>query len=183
MFSIYIITNTTTGKVYVGKAANPHKRWLTHQARLRRGAHPCAALQAEWLRLGSQHFEMQVIEACTDPAAEKQWINAFPDTYNYMLRDDQPKTAHTLAGVRRYSSNAAREAFRTAMNRPEVKKKQREARLAAAARPETFAKMSKAKSKPCTIDGITVYPSRNALVAVLGHGKHGSRHPGFRYLT
>ena len=39
-----------------------------------------------------------------------------------------------------------------------------------------------AKSKPCTIDGIKIYESRKALIIDLGNGKHGLRHPNFRYL-
>ena len=43
-------------------------------------------------------------------------------------------------------------------------------------------RLSKAKCKPCTIDGITIYPSKMALDGVLGQGKHGSKHPNFRYV-
>lgn len=39
------------------------------------------------------------------------------------------------------------------------------------------------RSKTCTVDGITIYPSRNALTAALGNGKGGRRHPNFRYIT
>ena len=45
------------------------------------------------------------------------------------------------------------------------------------------ANMSISHNKPCTIDGIMIYPSRKALVAVLGQGKAGSGHPDFRYLS
>lgn len=37
-------------------------------------------------------------------------------------------------------------------------------------------------SSKCTIDGIVVYPSKRALTDALGHGKHGFRHPNFRYV-
>ena len=37
-------------------------------------------------------------------------------------------------------------------------------------------------SKPCTIDGESVFKSRNALVATHGTGKDGARHPNFRYV-
>lgn len=37
--------------------------------------------------------------------------------------------------------------------------------------------------KPCTVDGITIYPSRQALIAALGHGKNGARSPNFRYIN
>jgi len=37
-------------------------------------------------------------------------------------------------------------------------------------------------SKPCTVDGLVIYPSYTKLVEALGRGKAGSRHPDFRYV-
>ena len=42
---------------------------------------------------------------------------------------------------------------------------------------------SKMLSKPCTVDGITIYPSRDALKKALGHNKNGDCHPNFRYIN
>jgi acetolactate synthase regulatory subunit len=40
------------------------------------------------------------------------------------------------------------------------------------------------KSRPCTVDGITIYPSRLELIKALGQGKNGgSRSPTFRYIN
>lgn len=41
--------------------------------------------------------------------------------------------------------------------------------------------MRKQMSRPCTVDGITVFPSKKALAKALGFGKAGTRHPNFRY--
>ena len=38
------------------------------------------------------------------------------------------------------------------------------------------------QQKPCTMDGITIYPSRKLLIEALGCGKHGFNCPTFRYL-
>jgi hypothetical protein len=40
-----------------------------------------------------------------------------------------------------------------------------------------------ARSRPCTIDGATIYPSLRALIDVLGSGHEGSKHPNFRYIN
>lgn len=48
---------------------------------------------------------------------------------------------------------------------------------------DTKNKISTTLSKPCTIDGLVIYPSQKALVAALGQGKSGSGHPDFRYLS
>jgi hypothetical protein len=47
---------------------------------------------------------------------------------------------------------------------------------------ETRRRNSAASSKPCTLDGIKIYPSVGALVAELGSGKTGSRSPNLRFL-
>jgi len=71
---------------------------------------------------------------------------------------------------------------KVAQNRPEVRAK----KSASMNQPETRAKKSASmkdkNSKQCTIDGITIYPSRDALVDELGQGKSGSRHPNFKYI-
>jgi hypothetical protein len=36
-------------------------------------------------------------------------------------------------------------------------------------------------SRPCTVDGITIYPSIGALANALGHGKEGANHPNLRF--
>lgn len=42
----------------------------------------------------------------------------------------------------------------------------------------------RAHSKPCTVDGVTIYPSLTALVKKLGWTKHGGAHsPSFRYVN
>lgn len=42
---------------------------------------------------------------------------------------------------------------------------------------------AKCTSKPCTVDGITVFPSVRALRAALGNGKNGGQSPNFRYVS
>jgi hypothetical protein len=44
-------------------------------------------------------------------------------------------------------------------------------------------KVSKKLKKPCTLDGITFYESRNAMATVLGCGKASFKHPNFRYVS
>jgi len=38
------------------------------------------------------------------------------------------------------------------------------------------------KPQPCTIDGVTIYPSRKSLIDALGQGCLGVKHPDFRYI-
>jgi hypothetical protein len=43
-------------------------------------------------------------------------------------------------------------------------------------------RIAQSRQKPCTVDGITIYPGQRALIKALGGGKAGSRHPNFRYV-
>ena len=71
--------------------------------------------------------------------------------------------------VRKENKDKRLAALKIAMSRPEVKAKMAR-------------KMARSIAKPCTVDGITIYPSRTALIAELGEGKSGTRNPNFRYV-
>ena len=47
---------------------------------------------------------------------------------------------------------------------------------------ETRQKMSVKRGKPCTVDGITIFPSQRALKVALGKGVKGVKSPNFRYV-
>jgi len=49
--------------------------------------------------------------------------------------------------------------------------------------PAYLAEHTKARSKECTVDGITIFPSQKALAKALGHGLAGTRSPTFKYLS
>lgn len=92
------------------------------------------------------------------------------------------REAISRANKMRYADPANRqktaEATRKALNRPEVRARH----LAVCSSYEFRTKISSAQSKPCTVDGFTIYPSRKALISALGQGFAGKMHPNFRYL-
>lgn len=47
---------------------------------------------------------------------------------------------------------------------------------------ESLEKMRLAKSKPCTVDGINIFPSKKMLGQTLGWGKTGTNSPNFKYV-
>lgn len=73
---------------------------------------------------------------------------------------------------------------------PETVEKMRQAltgkknpKLSAAKRGVKQPRVSLAMSKPCTLDGITIYPSRRAMIAAIGQSKTtGACSPNFRYV-
>lgn len=92
MYSIYIVTNTTTGKVYVGRTNTGSDRRRHHFGALTKGSHRCRQMQADFDNLGPKHFEYTLIEDDIEDAeaakvAERAWVNAFPEVYNTYLRD------------------------------------------------------------------------------------------------
>jgi hypothetical protein len=82
---------------------------------------------------------------------------------------------------RTFSRPEVREKKIAAHNRPEARARNSAAQKLAQSQPHLLA-MRKARSKPCTIDGISIYPSLIALIAERGQGKRGMRHPDFRYV-
>lgn len=88
---------------------------------------------------------------------------------------------------------------RISQNRPEMKMKKSVGQKLAMNKPGMRERLCKAqkelgqqshirlqrslqKMKPCTVDGVTIYPSKMALIAALGCGKLGSRSPTFQFV-
>lgn len=76
---VYVISNTQTGKVYVGSAVNVVKRFYGHREGLRKGVHANQLLQRAWIKYGEGAFTFQVVErtAARDLIAREQvWLDA-----------------------------------------------------------------------------------------------------------
>jgi group I intron endonuclease len=58
---VYLITNTTNGKVYVGQARNINTRWNHHRHLLDKGTHNNPYLQRAWNKLGAGAFQFTVV--------------------------------------------------------------------------------------------------------------------------
>lgn len=61
---IYKITNTVTGKFYIGSAVNIKKRWAEHRSRLGANKHGNRHLQNSWNKHGEDSFTFEVLEYC-----------------------------------------------------------------------------------------------------------------------
>lgn len=59
---IYFITNTETGKYYIGSTTNPTSREKRHWRDLRKGAHHCVPLQRSHFIHGQDKFTFNIIE-------------------------------------------------------------------------------------------------------------------------
>lgn len=164
---IYLITNTTNNKQYVGQSQDVKRRIRAHKNKLRVGTHPNAHLQSAWNRYGEESFSFSVIEYCpVSDLSDREmfWIeqlNTFsPNGYNmtlggegnrgYVLSDDTKQKLSERAKQRtswywegKVLSDAHKEKLReAAQNRSaEHKRKIGEASRRAMADPEIKRKM------------------------------------------
>jgi group I intron endonuclease len=62
MHSIYIITNTVTGKSYIGQTVDPKKRWSQHRTYAKNN--PTQGIHIAMNADGLENFTFEVIETC-----------------------------------------------------------------------------------------------------------------------
>lgn len=116
---IYLIRNTTNGKVYVGSSVRIKSRWNHHRSGLNRGLHGNLHLQASWDKYGADSFEWSVLELCPRGSIverEQHWIDthdAHASGYNQRPIANSPK------GTSWDDERKLR--HRQAMSRPEVR--------------------------------------------------------------
>lgn len=76
---IYRITCTSTGKIYIGSAANLLIRHRVHSSDLQRNVHHNPKLQRAWNKYGSESFVFEILELVLVPelltAREQYWMD------------------------------------------------------------------------------------------------------------
>lgn len=100
---VYVIENTSNGKVYVGSAAVClRKRLWTHRRKLRFGQHHNQHLQNAWDKYGESCFTFRVVENC-DPdlcvPREQVWIDDYK-SYDREFGYNNSPTAGSPLGVK-----------------------------------------------------------------------------------
>lgn len=76
---VYVITNASNGKTYVGSATSIRGRLIYHRSHLRRGKHDNGILQAAWNKYGEPEFVFKVLELCEISQClvrEQYWIDS-----------------------------------------------------------------------------------------------------------
>ena len=124
---IYKITNTVTGKFYIGSAVNIKRRWAEHRSQLGANKHGNRHLQNSWNKHGEDSFTFEVLECCEKERLierEQFYIDNEKPAYNI-----SPTAGNTL-GVKRTD---------------ETKRKISEAKKGKVRSDETKRKMSEAK--------------------------------------
>lgn len=140
-YSIYLITNTLDGKVYVGYTSDPVKRWLRHQQIASRPTERKQRLHIAMTKHGIEAFTFNVVEEGIMTLShalerERHWIErrcSYVDHdkgYNmtpggeggptFLGRNHSPKTRARMSSIQRNRSPEWRENFKRAQqNRSE----------------------------------------------------------------
>ena len=119
---IYAITNTITGRCYIGSTCYKTDRWSKHRNDLRKGVHGNPHLQASWTKHGENSFTFEILEVvdCEKNriAREQFWIDRTPVKFNIR------KIAESNSGFKWTPEQRARAVGRT--HSEEVKEKCRQ---------------------------------------------------------
>lgn len=143
---IYIITNSVSGRRYVGSGVNLRKRWNGHRWSLNRGKHHNPRLQSAWTKHGESAFTIDVLEVVEDAShlltREQYWLDhydaaACPGFYNFCaVAGSQLGRVRSKATCLRLSA-----AHRGRTHSPESRAKMRQAKLGRKLSPEHVEKV------------------------------------------
>ena len=82
---IYKITNTVTGKFYIGSSKDVKRRWAVHKCKSKWKECPNNPMYQDMQKYGIDKFEMQILEVVEPEElkeAEQQFIETLKPTYN-----------------------------------------------------------------------------------------------------
>lgn len=90
---IYIITNNTNGKRYIGQTINFTERFRCHIQKLRTNKHPNSYLQNSWNKYGESSFKFDILLRCPDSELSEMEIVLIKEnrtldrSFGYNLRE------------------------------------------------------------------------------------------------
>ena len=81
---IYKITNTKTGKFYVGSSKNIKSRWAYHKAKFKSTEETSNKLYLDFKKYGLENFKFEILEKCSSNIKEKEqeYIDKLKPHYN-----------------------------------------------------------------------------------------------------
>jgi group I intron endonuclease len=143
---IYRITNTLTGRHYVGSADSIRARWVQHRMHLRNNSHHSAKLQRSWNKHGAEAFEFAIVQELPDRAGiierEQHWIDAL---HGYTAGYNACATAGSTTGLKLTPEQRAAQAAARALRPKLVRSPEHRALMAENARGVVFTQERKDK--------------------------------------
>lgn len=126
---IYMITNTTNGKCYIGSSLDIGKRLLQHRCALARGKHHNIHLQRAYKEYGEGSFVAEDLEICSPDErieVENKWLENFAQgSYNIAVRADCPSQTHLSQETRQKISQSIKKNLDKAQRSEEMKSRWR----------------------------------------------------------
>lgn len=122
---VYMITNTTNGKCYIGSSFNIGQRLYEHKQTLVRGNHHNIHLQRAYREYGEGSFIVEDLEICLPKdriSAENRWLQCYKgDKYNIAFRADCPSQAHLSKETRQKISEGLKKGIDKTQRSRELK--------------------------------------------------------------
>lgn len=146
---VYLITNTATGKVYVGSAAvSLEGRMAGHRRALAKGEHDNKYLQRSYDKHGPAAFRYDVLERCPPAQCvgrEQHWLDRY-DAANRSKGYNIAPTAGSMRGYRHTIGTKAKisSIVTGAMARPEVRQRLQDGQARRVANPALGPKIAAA---------------------------------------
>lgn len=99
---IYLITNQTNHKIYVGSSTFCERRRIEHKGKLNKNKHPNPHLQAAWSKYGELSFRFDIVEEI--PIEQLQfveqqyldWIGVMPKQWFYNISNNSEAPARGI---------------------------------------------------------------------------------------
>ncbi len=112
---VYLITNNTNGKQYVGSSVDVKRRWDTHKSKLRGGYHTNKHLQSAWNKYGEDAFSFKLLLLCDDQYLldfEQRCLDQLKPAYNMTARSSAPMLGHCHTAETKAKISAARKGMK-----------------------------------------------------------------------
>lgn len=119
-FGIYLITNLSNNKKYVGSTKDSFKnRWYMHLQKLRKGSHPNLHLQGAFNLYKEENFKFSILEIVSDLTSLYkresfyiQELNTFDREFGYNIEID-PENKEVSQETREKISKTLKEGFKS----------------------------------------------------------------------
>ena len=102
--AVYKITNTVTGKFYIGSSKNVKQRWAVHKCKSKWNEHPNNPMYLDMRKYGIEKFDFQLLEVVEEgklKETEQQFIETLKPSYNNYnangLNIERKKESHKKA--------------------------------------------------------------------------------------
>jgi group I intron endonuclease len=113
MIGVYSITNSVTGKIYIGSTTvDFENRWKSHKMELTNNRHGNQILQDDWNKYGGNAFIFEIVEIVKGKKealkTEQEWLNKLYGENCYNIQSIVPISRKFRSGEDRITTSEAK---------------------------------------------------------------------------